>query len=631
MIVKVKKYLFFGAKEDLNLFYERAQIAGFIEFLSPSKKSRPLPDEIRILLSAIKFLGMLPPSPPIPRESSEIFSDAKEVLSLRERQMQLAEEKRIVETEKAIVAPFGDFSREDLRYIEANGHRKIQFFCAKPDKVGDLLLQPDLIPVASQSGLEYFLSISSKITNYPALTEIRPEYTPKEAEEKLLRIQEESKTIDAKLQKFSRYLESFRQELLSVMDAEHLACAKADAALPEEGVSVFCSEGWVPDTKVGLLVDLFKDLAVYAEQVAVDPEDKVPTAMENKGNGRIGEDLVCFYDAPAVGDTDPSKWVFWSFALFFSIIIADGGYGLLFLALAAYLKKKKGTFYGSTKRMFRLFVTLSSCVVIWGCVTSSFFGLDLASDNPLKKLAPFTYLVEKKTEYHMEQKDDVYQEYVKFCPEATSANSPQAFLRACPEAGKDFASDILLDITIIIGIVHIACSLLRYGRRNFPAFGWTCFLAGAYLFFPKMLEATTVLNFLGCIDKVSANRIGEVLVYGGFGLAVVAGVIQKRLKGLLEIMNVIQLGADVLSYLRLYALALASSIMAGTFNNMGESAGIAGGFLIILAGHVTNLGLGTMSGVIHGLRLNFIEWYRYSFEGGGRLFHPLGLLRSKEE
>jgi V/A-type H+-transporting ATPase subunit I len=94
-------------------------------------------------------------------------------------------------------------------------------------------------------------------------------------------------------------------------------------------------------------------------------------------------------------------------------------------------------------------------------------------------------------------------------------------------------------------------------------------------------------------------------------------------------MNMVQIFGDVLSYIRLYALALAGMMVASTFNNLGISVGIIGGIFIILFGHLTNVSLSIMGGVIHGLRLNFLEWYHYSFEGGGRLFNPLRLKKTK--
>jgi len=63
--------------------------------------------------------------------------------------------------------------------------------------------------------------------------------------------------------------------------------------------------------------------------------------------------------------------------------------------------------------------------------------------------------------------------------------------------------------------------------------------------------------------------------------------------------------------------------MASTFNDIGQDVGLLIGWIVILFGHSVNILLGLMAGVIHGLRLNFIEWYHYCFDGGGRLFNPL--------
>src|SRR5262249_3321915 len=115
--------------------------------------------------------------------------------------------------------------------------------------------------------------------------------------------------------------------------------------------------------------------------------------------------------------------------------------------------------------------------------------------------------------------------------------------------------------------------------------------------------------------------------YGGLGLAVILAIVQRRLVGLAEIMHVIQVFADVMSYLRIYALSLAGLIMAATFNRIAASAPVYVGFLILLAVHSLNFSLALIGGLIHGLRLNFIEWYHYSFEGGGKKFNPLTLLK----
>jgi V/A-type H+-transporting ATPase subunit I len=70
--------------------------------------------------------------------------------------------------------------------------------------------------------------------------------------------------------------------------------------------------------------------------------------------------------------------------------------------------------------------------------------------------------------------------------------------------------------------------------------------------------------------------------------------------------------------------------MASTFNQEGSALGLAIGVVIILIGHTMNIGLSFMGGVIHGLRLNFLEWYHYCFTGGGRLFKPLQKIRDRK-
>ncbi len=74
--------------------------------------------------------------------------------------------------------------------------------------------------------------------------------------------------------------------------------------------------------------------------------------------------------------------------------------------------------------------------------------------------------------------------------------------------------------------------------------------------------------------------------------------------------------------------------MAETFNTMGMTIhgnyGLIPACFVILVGHSININLAIVEGTVHGLRLNFIEWYHYSFEGGGRLFRPLIRLHSKE-
>ena len=81
-------------------------------------------------------------------------------------------------------------------------------------------------------------------------------------------------------------------------------------------------------------------------------------------------------------------------------------------------------------------------------------------------------------------------------------------------------------------------------------------MVGAYLYFPLILKATSMIHFLGLVDKTTGEQIGLQIIYTGIAVAMFLALVQKRLKGIGEATTLIQVFADVLSYLRLYALGL---------------------------------------------------------------------------
>jgi V/A-type H+-transporting ATPase subunit I len=613
MIVDVVKYLIIGAKGDLDRFFEHAQEHGFMEFISVTgKKGIEQPITVQSLISAIKILRKYSAKEPYLGGGDLAFSMqvSERIIELKDDLEKLYEEKRVLETEIARVAPFGDFSMEDIEFIEKSGKRKIQFFCVKTAKSHKLNSADEVIYISTEYDLDYFITFNKEHTSYPGMIEMRIDSPKGELENRLSFVEDAIARFEGELKDYAGYTIFLQGTLIEELNKYHLSCAKKEVVYPLQN-SFFAIETWIPQNRVPSLFALMDGLSVHAEEVMIEKQEKPPTCLENKGLVEIGEDLIKVYDIPAISDKDPSFWVLCFFVLFFSIIVADAGYGLVYLGIAAYLKYKFPHVAGIKKRMLKLFFILSFGCIGWGVLTSSYFGLSLASDNPLNKVSLLHYVAEKKLEYHLAEKDDVYQTWL-------AKNLPKE------EMLDEFSSNIILETTLIIGIIHISLSFLRYLRRNIAGLGWIIFMVGGYLFFPKVLSATTIANFMGWISKSKADAVGQQLLYGGIGFAIIASLLQKGVKkGWSEIANMIQVFADVLSYLRLYALGLAGSIMASTFNEEGLKLGLAVGVLIGVAGHCINLSLSTMGGVIHGLRLNFLEWYHYCFDGGGKLFKPL--------
>ena len=640
MIQDVVKYLILGSRENIDRFFAQAQEQNFLEFISMSqKKAVEKPVTIQNLLLAIKILKKQPGKEPYQGGGDVALAMqlSERIVELKEDLEKLNEERRVLETEKSRVAPFGDFSMDDIGDIERMGKRKVQFFCMKTSRRETAAYPDEMIYIGTEYDLDYFISISPQAIFPPGMIEMRIDAPLGEIQNRLDFVIDAIYRFEHELKDQAAFLEFLQGILVEELNIYNLHCAKKEVAFPLKN-SLFFIEAWIPRDKIPTLYGLIDGMDIHAEEIAVDPKDKVPTCLENSGSALIGEDLIKIYDIPATNDKDPSSWVLWFFVLFFAIIVGDAGYGVIFLALALFFKKKYPYLRGSQKRTLKLFTILSYATIIWGVLTSSYFGLKLAPSNMLSVISPTHLMIERKAEYHLNRQDDVYKFWLKKFPQISKATTGKEMVELATEKKKtvtvypivdEFFSNIMLELILIIGIVHISFGFLRYLRRNIAGIGWILFMIGGYFFFPSILHATIIPEFMCWISMPVATALGLQLIYVGVGFAIIAGVIQHRLKGLGEVAHLVQIIADVLSYLRIYAFSLAGAIMASTFNQEGTALNLFLGFIVILLGHGVNILLALGGGFIHGLRLNFIEWYHYCFVGGGKLFKPLHKLKIK--
>lgn len=634
MIVDVEKYLIFGSKEKLDEFLQEAQKLGVIEFITPKRKKIEAP-QFKKMVHAYKILQKRISPEPAAKDSpysAQVLSE--KVVHAFHALENIDEKKRIIRSEIARVSPFGDFSKKELEEIEQKSNRYFQFFSKSSSKKNNHPIPKEMIYIGTEYDLDYFITFTKKKKNYPSFTEMKVETPVGLLRSKLGMLEEESKLFHKQLQDLSAYTKFLEEALIDFYNSFQLSEAKQSVDTPIS--SIFVVEAWIPVNKIQLVDELLSKYPISYSKVAIEKKDKIPTYMENKGTGKVGEDLVHVYDTPDITDKDPSRWVFWSFALFFGVIVSDGGYGFLYFLISLFLYWKFPHWTGLKKRFNHLCFTLSLFCMGWGVVTASFFGIDLAPDNPIRTYSVIHQIAKKKAEYHMKYKDDVYQEWVKKYPTLKNETSAHGFLTGASvvrdgvrqyEVMDDFYNAILMEFSLLVGMIHILFSLCRTLFRNPQHLGWIAFILGGYLFFPSILQATSLFHYLFAIPKEIAFSVGKLLLFSGIGIAFIISVIKTKISGLLEPMNAIQIFADILSYLRLYALALAGMIMASTFNQIASSMSWWVGIFVVIAGHGVNIILGIMGGVIHGLRLNFLEWYHYSFEGGGKIFNPLRLLK----
>ena len=636
MRVDVKKFLFIGLSELKDEFFDRSQKHGVIHFIDETPKlRREVPEEIHELLSAIRVLRGLPTIEQEEREDFENVDElVKEINTLHKKLAELDSERREVFLEIREISPFGDWNFSDIDYIQKQGNRKFQFFCSKEGTFTESKLPIHFIKINTDNGLDYFVSISQEKLHPSGMLELRFENSYRELVQKreaillnIIQIEQELKTL-AKFHKFLHKSLVFKHNIFELKRAKNLPKKELDDTL-------FTTFGYVPVDQIEELATIVEKFGVHFEQVEIEPHDVIPTCLKNKGLAASGEDLVHIYDTPSHTDADPSIWVLCAFALFFSMIVGDAGYGLVYLGVTLYLRYKFPKAKGAAKRVLRLSTLLCICCIGWGLITHSFFGIEIGPDNPIRKVSVLNWLAEKKASHHLHFQDDTFQEWKEKYPGIAAATSGSEVLKAGAieqdgiikyELNENVGRAIMLELALLIGVIHISFSLMRYLRRNLSNIGWILTLIGGYLYFPHYLGATSLLHYaMGVAPEVGATE-GIYLMGGGLVLAIFLGLVTEGLMGLIQLTNVIQIFADVMSYLRLYALGLAGTIVSETVNELGAAVPFVVAIVLISLGHVINMALGIMGGVIHGLRLNFLEWYHYSFEGGGKLYNPLRLL-----
>ena len=383
------------------------------------------------------------------------------------------------------------------------------------------------------------------------------------------------------------------EDLLSEADARLQTSQEAEGA-------VSLVEGWVPETKAEALEADLDNKGVLYLKVKGRPEDHPPVLLKNNRFAKLFEMIGNLYSLPNYGELDLTPYLAPFYLLFFGFCFSDAGYGLLFVLVATIFKMKKP----ESKAILTLIQLFGASTMLFGFLGGTFFGIELYKTN-----LPFYSSIAQAYGTVENPIDKVIQDIMFKSSLALGLIQILfgMFLRVVKttrQSGFKYAISTLSWALLIIvsGVNYFLASkeIVAFGNPLYVGFAS---LFGIGIFFLNTPGKSLLLNFgVGLWDAYNT-------LVGGIG--------------------------DLLSYVRLFALGLASAILGLVFNDLAlklvdpeaglimQGVGILLMLLVLIAGHAINIFMSGLGSLVHPLRLTFVEFYKNAgFEGGGKAYNP---------
>lgn len=376
-----------------------------------------------------------------------------------------------------------------------------------------------------------------------------------------------------------------REALLEASDRAAIALRREEAKSRLVGTDkVFLLEGWLPADRCAALEKALEPFtcAIETREPTEDEYPQVPVQLKNNKLTRPLNMVTEMYSLPAYGTLDPNPLMAPFFILFYGIMMADMGYGLLMM-IASVIISKKYRPKGMSGELFSLLGLCGISTFIMGALTGGFFG-------------------------------DFLTQLVAIVSPGTVFALPKLF-------------DPLDDLTMILigsmalGMVQIvtgmAISLIEKCKRKkfldafFEEITWWIVFIGIALL---ALGKGAAVLYVGC----ALVLLGPIVQGKGWGkLTGVFGSLYNHVTGYF---------GDILSYTRLMALMLAGSVIAQVFNMLAAMPGNVIAFIIIsMLGNAMNFGLNLLGCYVHDLRLQCLEFFNKFYVDGGKPFRPMTL------
>ena len=347
----------------------------------------------------------------------------------------------------------------------------------------------------------------------------------------------------------------------------------------------FCLGGWVPCEDVGKLEALLSGFCCAWELTDPAPEEypDVPVKLKNNKLTWPLNMVTEMYSLPAYDGVDPNPLMAPFFILFYGIMMADMGYGLLMI-LASIIITKKSRPKGTSGQMFGLMFSCGISTFLMGALTGGFFG--------------------------------------DFLPQLVGIIDPDTTFKALPSLFTPLDDTITILIgAMALGFVQIvtgmAISFVEKIKKGqimdaiWEELTWWIVFAGIAC---MALGVTNIVLYVG----IGMVVVGSGWSAKGFGkVTAIFGSVYNHVTGYF---------GDILSYSRLMTLMLAGSVIASVFNTLGAIPGNVVIFLIVsMLGNGLNFALNLLSCYVHDLRLQCLEYFGKFYKDGGRPFKPLAI------
>ena len=409
---------------------------------------------------------------------------------------------------------------------------------------------------------------------------------------------------EARLQESARYRKSFTDRLIAAKNA--VEYSSADASLGKESGLVWIT-GYIPEAETERFSIAARQHGwAWALQDVDENDANVPTKVHyNRVTALVKPLFDILGTVPGYREYDISFWFLAFFSLFFAMIIGDAGYGVLFLiaTIALNVKTKKVT------NVILLLYLLSATTIIWGALTGTWFGLEAAMQIPF-----FRALV---------------------LP--SFANYPAYF-----DVSATDAQNSVMKFCFSIGVIQLALACVMNIRRKIGGhdlgwiadLGWLLSVCALY-FMVLYLVIGEEVNLTAVACTVGVGFL-LVVLFGGMspGKTFKQGLKAGLGNTFTVFLNTISAFGNIMSYIRLFAVGMASLAIAQSFNDMASGFGgalVIVGIAIMIIGHALNIVMGFLSVVVHGVRLNLLEFSgQLGMEWSGIAYEPFRELKQEK-